>query len=110
MLAALRRWRPAHLLIAWSAYWTALAAIALGPGLLAAWRAGRPGGHGSISVGYDDGMLNASVVVDGATTWSGTASLATTLLWIVGPPIVLWIAWLLKRPKRAGIERDRVVQ
>jgi hypothetical protein len=97
------------LLIAWSAYWIALSAIALGPGLLAAWRARSPGGRGSISVGYDAGMLNASVVVDGATTWSGTASLASTLLWIAGPPLVLWIAWLLKRPRRAEIEPDRVM-
>ena len=46
-------------------------------------------------------MLNYSVVEEGVKTYAGTASLPTVLLWFIGPPLVLWLVWLIVRERPA---------
>jgi hypothetical protein len=98
------RWRPGHLLLSWGAYWAGLIGVTMGPAIRATWRATRlPGGHGTVSAGFGDGLLNYSVVEDGVKTWAGTAPFSTVLLWLVGPPLVLWLVWLVVRSRgRSG--------
>ena len=107
MALALSRWRPRHLLMTWGAYWVALVLVALGPALQALWRLTRPGEHGSVSAGMDDGLLQLSVTGGGATAWTGSAPLGTLALWIAGPPLLLWLVWLVSRPWR-GAPPERV--
>ncbi len=97
MALSLRRWRPRHLLLAWSGYWLALLLVVLGRPALAAWRMSRhPDAHGNVSASFDGGLVDASIVVDGATAWSGSASLVSITLWLVGPPLLLWLLWLVR--------------
>ena len=90
-----RRWSATKLLLSWLAYWTAVTAIKLGPGLRAAWRASNgPEGQGDINVSFGSAGIHIGVTQFGPTTWSGTASLLTLALWIAGPPLALWSAWM----------------
>ena len=102
MAFALGRWRPRHLLLGWGIYWALLAFFTLGSGAAAIWRMTRPDRHGSVSASFDDGVLRVSVIGDGITAWSGSADLGTIALWIAGPPLLLWLAWLASRPRRDG--------
>jgi hypothetical protein len=89
------RWRPRHLILSWLAWWAALAGVSLGPLILAVVKASdAPDGHSSMSAGFSNLVLNASVVVDGATTYAGSAHLVAIALWIAVPPLALWAGWL----------------
>jgi hypothetical protein len=100
MRFALRHWRPRHLIGAWGAWWASLALATVGPGVLAAWRATRVvGGHSSMSASFGDGAFHLSVLLDGVTTWAGSASMTSVVLWTCGPPLLLWVAWLARRPR-----------
>lgn len=98
----LSRWRPRHLLAAWSGYWLTLGIVTLGPLVPAVLRATRAGAKGSITAAMGDNGLQLTVIDGGTTLWSGTASLLSLVFWIFGPPIVLWIVWLARRPSPAG--------
>jgi len=100
MRLSLRRWRPRHLLLSWLAYWIALVAVRLGDAILALRRVtALPEGRGSFSISYDD-AFRMTVVDSGRTVWSGSASLGELALWVAGPPLVLFVLWLLARPRR----------
>lgn len=100
MILSLRRWEPRHLVASWAAYWTALVLVTLGPAAQYIWRATRSDGHGSIAAGFDNHAMNFTVVIEGTTVWSAHPTLATVALWIAGPPLLLWVAWLVSRPRR----------
>jgi hypothetical protein len=102
MAFALSRWRPRHLLVTWGAYWVALVLFALGPALQALWRLTRPGEHGSVSAAVTDGVLQFTVTGGSATAWTGSAPLGTLAFWIAGPPLLLWLVWLVSRPWRGA--------
>ena len=106
MELSLRRWKPGELLLGWGAYWAGLVGIALGPAIRASWHATRlPEGHGSINASFNNGTLSYEVIAEGAKTFVGTTPLSTAILWIVGPPLVLWLVWLIVRERpssRAG--------
>lgn len=108
---SLSRWRAKHLLGAWAVYWIALVLVKLGAGLLAAVRvAGAPEGHGRIDVSMSDGVFTANVVGDGLH-WTGSASTISIVLWLCGPPLILWVLWLVTRRAPAATrdaERDYV--
>ena len=94
---SLSRWRAKHLLGAWVAYWIALFAVTLSPAVVATIRAvSGPAGHGKIDVSSDGGSLVAHITGDGVA-WSGSTSLASIALWIAGPPLLLWLVWLVTR-------------
>jgi hypothetical protein len=100
MLQSLRRWKARHLVAAWAAYWVGLALVKLSDPSRIAWRLTRlPDNHGTISASYDNGVLKILMSQDGSTLYSSAASLATLALWVVGPPIVLFVVWLMIRPR-----------
>ena len=109
MAFSLSGWRAKHLLGAWAVYWIGLVLVKLGSGLFAAFRvAGLPEGHGRIDVSMSDGTFTANVVGD-AVHWTGSASLMSIVLWLAGPPLLLWLLWLVTRRAPAAsrdAERD----
>jgi len=109
LLFSLRRWRPGHLLLAWIGYWAGLALVTFGPAIPSILRAtGAPEGKGSISAGFQDDVLHLTVTEAGATLWSGTTTISQVALLVVGPPLLLWVAWLVRRRTRrnAGLVSD----
>ncbi len=109
MELSLRRWKPGQLLLGWAAYWAGLVGVTLSPAIAATWRATHlPEGHGSVSASFDNANLSYSVIEDGVKTWVGTTSISTALLWVVGPPILLWLVWLIMR-ERPNTERRAFV-
>ncbi len=108
-MGLLRRWQAKHLLLAWVVYWIVLALVALRPAIAMILRAvNAPKGLGSISAGVADGIATLTVVAKGQT-WTGSTSLTSLALWLAGPPLLLWLVWLVTRrapvPAREG-ERD----
>lgn len=93
MILSLRRWRPRHLLLAWSAYWIALILVTLWPAIAAGWRLSRANGHGSFNAGVTDGVFSATLVDGGQTVWTGAISLSTLALLIALPPLAIWLVW-----------------
>jgi len=109
MAFSLSRWKATHLLGAWAVYWIALVLVKLGPGIASAVRViNGPKEHGSINVSMNDGTFVAKVIGDGVQ-WTGSASLMSIVLWLCGPPLLLWLLWLVTRraptPAREA-ERD----
>jgi hypothetical protein len=106
---SLSRWKARHLLGAWAVYWLALVLVKLGSGILAALRViNGPEGHGRIDANMGDGVLTTNVVGDGVH-WTASASVMSIVLWLCGPPLLLWLLWLVTRraptPAREA-ERD----
>lgn len=98
---SIRRWRPGHLLIAWGVYWLLLLLIGFGRELLAIWRVtSEPDAPGNISAGITNGVFQLSITGSSGTVLERSISLVTMLLWVAGPPLLLWLAWLLTRPRR----------
>ena len=106
-MGLLRRWQARHLLLAWAVYWVLLILVALRPGLALASRAlTGPDGHGSISADVGNGLANLRVAFEGQS-WTGSTSLTSLALWIAGPPLLLWLVWLVTRRTPAHeAERD----
>jgi hypothetical protein len=103
MVLALSRWRPRHLLIAWTTYWVVTALIALAPAIEAILRRVVPAGaHGNVNASFNDGLLSLTVDGGGMTAWSGSTHLSTVILWASVPPLLLWLLWLVTRPWHGG--------
>lgn len=108
-MSFLRRWQAKHLLIAWIVYWVLLIGISMRSGIAAAMRAlNAPHGLGSLSASVDNGnvVLKASA---GTQTWTHATSVTTMAFWFAGPPLLLFLVWLVTRraPEPArGPERD----
>jgi hypothetical protein len=94
---SLSQWRAKHLLGAWAVYWIGLVLVKLGAGLFAAMRVlNAPQGHGKIDASMNDGIITVNVAGD-AVHWTGSASLMSIVLWLCGPPLLLWLLWLVTR-------------
>jgi threonine/homoserine/homoserine lactone efflux protein len=103
-----RKWRPHHLLLSWCAYWVVLVLVKLGPAFLAGWRMSQqPQGKGDVSVGMGNGTITATIADAGRTTWAGSISVLTLALLIAGPPLVLWLAWLVGSSRTNNAEKNR---
>jgi hypothetical protein len=63
-------------------------------------RATGPDAKGSLNASAGDKGLSLTVIADGGTTWSGTASLTSIAFWVVGPPLLLWLVWFVRRKPR----------
>lgn len=99
-MSFLSRWRPYHLLLAWTGYWVLLLIAALGPALPAILRATRgAGNHGEINASFGDAGLSFVVKEMGRVTWSGSIHLLPAALWIALPPLALWMLWLRARSR-----------
>ena len=98
------RWRPRHLLLAWCGYWLVLILVKLGPALAAGWRLSEDADRGSVNVGVSDGIVSATIVEAGRTSWSGSISFTYLTLLVALPPLLLWIVWLASssRTNNAG--------
>jgi hypothetical protein len=94
MRFSFRRSRPGQLLLAWSVYWVGLALITLRPAIAALWRLSQVNGHGNANVGFNNGILSATVVDGANTAWSGSISFLTLVLLVAVPPLLLWMVWL----------------
>ena len=107
MRFSLRRWRPRHLLLAWSAYWLGLILVTLWPAIAAGWRLSRENSHGSASAGVTDGILSAKIVDGGQLLWTGSTSLSSLVLLLFLPPLALWLVWFIasSRTNNAGERR-----
>ena len=108
-MGLLRRWRAKHLLLAWVVYWLLLVVVALSPALAVVIRAlNAPKGLGSISANFGNGLASLTVSST-AQTWTGSVSLTALALWLAGPPLLLWLVWLVTRHEPASAreaERD----
>ena len=102
MPLSLRRWKPGNLLLGWVVYWAGVVAVKLSPAIAASWRATRlPDGHGNITAGFNNSTLSYTVAQDGVNTFAASTSLTTALLWLAGPPLLLWLMWLIVRERPA---------
>lgn len=106
-MSFLRRWQARHLLVAWIVYWVLLVGVSMRSVIAAAMRAlNAPHGLGSLSASVDGGNFVVKAAV-GSDTWSRSMSLTTMMLWFAGPPLLLFLVWLVTR--RAPVpehERD----
>ena len=96
----LRRWRAAHLLRAWILYWVALAAVVLWRPALVAMRLSKaPQGHANAGLSFGDGAFDLKMTVDNAPAYHGHATYGEVVLWLVVPPLLLFLVWLALRPR-----------
>ncbi|MDQ2890567.1 MAG: hypothetical protein M3R65_08445 [Gemmatimonadota bacterium] len=110
----LRRWGARQLVAALSTYWVALALVVVGSPAMRFWRLTHdPASHGNASAGIRNDVIWATVAENGATAWVGSAHMVTLVMWLVGPPLVLYIVWLRSRPspqlprRTASVRGDR---
>lgn len=95
-----RRFRVRTLLLAWSTYWLALIAVGLSPAIAAIWRMSQlPHGKGSVNAGFNGGVLSASVLQNGVSTWTGSISVLGLTLLLALPPLVMWAFLLFTAPR-----------
>lgn len=92
------RWRVRHLVASWVGYWAVLAAVILAPAAVAIWKVSREGVKGNANVSLGNGVLHANVTVAGGTTWELTVAMTTLAVMLAGPPLLLWVWWLLSAP------------
>ena len=93
MGATLGRWRRRLFLLACGSYWTVLVLVLFGPPTIAAWRVSRPdGGHGVINASLSGATLSIAMSSSHTAPWSASIGLWTIAFWLVGPPLVLWLA------------------
>jgi len=106
---SLSRWRARHLLAAWTVYWVALIAFGAHSALSAVASAlNAPKGLGSISASVENGLFVLKVSSEHGA-WRGTTSLTAMALWFAGPPLLLFLLWLVTRSSPADVrepERD----
>ena len=109
MRLSLRRWRPRHLLLFWSAYWVGLVLVKLGPAIAAVWHLSQhANGHGSVNANLGDGILRANIVEAGQTTWAGSISVLTLAFLVTLPPLLLWLVWLAGSSRTNHADRKAV--
>lgn len=90
-----RRWRPAQLLLAWSAYWIGLALVTLWPAFAAGYRVTQlPDNHGTINAAFNNDVLSATIIDSGRTVWTGSITLLSLVFLLAIPPLLLWLVWL----------------
>jgi len=83
-------------------YWVGLAAVTVGPAIPAILRVTRNAdGKGSITASFGDG-LRLLVADDNVAIWSLAAPASDVAFWIVGPPLALWLAWIIRRRAAGG--------
>ena len=98
-MAFMSRWRPKHLLLSWVAYWVGATVVKLSRAFVAASRIARVNGQGTMSANYGDKGLELTITDAGATVWHVATPLWALALWIAGPPLLLWLVWLITRER-----------
>lgn len=86
---ARRSWGIGRLFASWIAYWVLLIIVSARRPLLEYWRLRRSSAHGTVSWSFSGGMMELA-------------------LWVVGPPLLIWIVWLVtRRRERSALESMR---
>lgn len=95
------------LFAAWGVYWAALLLIS-GRMLLRVMAVGAraPHGHGGYRAVFEGDRFHLEALLDGHVVEGGSMSLLALSLWIAGPPLLLWLLWLARRPRRAALAED----
>jgi len=109
MFGGLSRWRPAHLLLSWCAYWLALPFLWLAPALPTLYRMSKPDQHGSASLDFGDQGFRFVIREADRVIHQQSASLMMVGLAIAIPPLVLWALWL-RAQRRAHAAHDMGVR
>lgn len=99
MLRPLPEWRARHLWTAWIAYWVIAFLAWIVPAIPLLWRIFKAGAHGTVSLSANDGVVSATVT-SGAQVWVRSLSYGALTLLLVIPPLLLWLAWVIARPRR----------
>ena len=103
MLRFLSRWRPAHLLAVWWAYWLGLATAVVTPIALAIHRASRTGaapGTTDLSLSLSDKSGFTLTITQAGRAWfEASAAPLSVAAAIAVPPLVLWAAWMYSRAR-----------
>ena len=110
MRSPLARWKAWHLVGAWLGYWAVLAAVTLTPAAIAIWKLSQAGMKGNASINAGDGGLHAIISTPSSTLWEATVPLATVVLAIVLPPLVLWVCWLLSTSASRDAVEEHVTE
>ena len=107
MKISLRWVRKWHLVLGTALYWAGLAWLKLLEPVTTAWRLVHlPDGHGSINAGFTNTLLQITMREGGTVVWSGSAYLVTILAWIVGPPLVAFLAWRGGREAASSVAEE----
>jgi hypothetical protein len=89
---SLARLRPLHLVLVTVVYWLGLAAVKLGSAIVSAWWVSRLSpNHGSITASLQNTTLHLTIVENGTPLWSGSTPLVQLGLFMLGPPLLLWL-------------------
>jgi len=105
MTFSIRQWGVGKLIGAWAGYWVALGAVALAPFGRWVWELNRiPGYHGTASASLGDDGVTISALRDNVTVFTASASLPEIAFWVAGPPLMLWLLWLMLRPPRDEVD------
>jgi hypothetical protein len=97
----LKRVGAGGLFAAWAVYWAVLLAVAGRTVLrIISFASSAPKGHSSVTAGIENGRARLEALLDGRVVDGGSASLLALALWVAGPPLLLWLAWLWQRPRR----------
>lgn len=106
MASFLSRWRWRHLAATWVVYWAGLALATLWRPIGIARRLSTlPEGQASMSAELGNGMFSARMLEQDVTVWSGSVSVLAIVLWIAGPPLLLWLVWAMSRVRPGSAER-----
>jgi len=101
MLKFLRSMSAGKLFASWVGYWILLIAVGFSPALVAIWRATQAAhDQGSVSVSFGNGVFSLNVLEKGATIYAGSIHVLPLALLVAGPPLALWLVWLMSRSKR----------
>lgn len=95
----LAEWRPRHLFGAWIGYWILALLIGIGPAIPMLWRLTGSGVHGKVIGAAGNGVVSLSIA-SGTQLWVRTLSFGALTLLVVVPPLLLWLAWVIARPRR----------
>jgi hypothetical protein len=105
MTSFLSRWRWRHLAATWVVYWAGLALATLWRPIGIARRLSTlPEGQASMSAELGNGMFSARMLEQDVTVWAGSASVLAIVLWIAGPPLLVWLVWALSRARPGSAE------
>jgi hypothetical protein len=100
------------LLAAWATYWAALLLVALWRpmSLFLRLRQEKPG-RGSASVKASSGEGIVARLMEGTSpVWAATISFTELAVWLVGPPLMLWLVWFWWTGRHPGRVPGRVAR
>jgi hypothetical protein len=100
------------LLAAWAAYWAALLVVALWkPAVLFFRLKQQMPGRGRVDLRFASEQGISLRLTGGASpVWAGTISFTELAVWLVGPPLALWLVWLWWTGHRPGRRPTRTTR